>query len=275
MRHSFWIFLMAALAWSANDAIAAPPQIGAGLAQRRLTLEQAVELAIRANLDVAIERLNVDAADEAIRAASGSFDPVVRWQPSLGNFNTPVASVLQGSSGVLNQHSSGQILALRQKTGWNGLELDAEFSNNRVTSTDPFQSLSPFYSSQLSFTVTQPLMRGRQIDGERAQIRIRSKERDASTAQLEIKAIEVITRVKQVYWDLVAACRQSEVAAEAVDLAKVQREQIRRMIEAGALPAVELSAAEAEFQSRLDDLYRCAGAVADFRGRPRWSVARL
>ncbi len=264
MRYIFWIFFMAVLLGRAGAAIASPPQVEGAGTQRRLTLEQAVELAIRANLEVAIERLNVDTADAAVRAARGSFDPVLRWEPSFGNFNTPVASVLQGPGGLLSQHSSGQTLALQQKTGWNGLALDAEFGNSRVTSSNPFQSLSPFYSSQLSFTVTQPLLRGRRIDGERAEIRIRAKERDASTAQLEIRAIDVIARMKQVYWDLVAARRQSEVAAEAVHLAKVQLEQIRRMIAAGALPAVELAAAEAESQSRLDDLYRCAGAVTEF-----------
>ncbi len=108
MRHIFWIFLMAVSAWGTDDAIASPPQAGGGFIQRRLTLEQAVEMAIRANLDVEIERLNVDAAAAAVRAARGSYDPVFRWQPSFGDSNTPVPSVLQGSGGVLTRHSAGQ-----------------------------------------------------------------------------------------------------------------------------------------------------------------------
>ncbi len=274
MRHIVLFSLLAAAAFGADHAIIPPPRVGVGLTQRKLTLDQAVELAIRANLEVAIEKTNVDTAAQAIQGARGSFDPTFRWNPSYGNTNTPAASLLQGWNGVLTQHTAGQTFTWHQQTPWNGFTFDAEFSQNRVTSANPFVSLTPFYTSQLAFTFSQPLLRGRGSDAERASLKIRARQRDGAAAELEIRAIDVAARVEQAYWDLVAARRQAEVAAEAANLAQVQLERDRRMIAAGSLPPVELSAAEAERESRLDDLYRATGAITEVENNLKTLLAR-
>src|SRR6516164_9468136 len=172
MRAAILPFLLLPGLW-ASDAIAPAVRVGIGGVQRHLTLQQAVELAIAANLDVAIERTNVDSAAQALYGAKGSFDPTLRWLPSFGDLHTPAQSLLQGSNGVTTQHSAGQTFAFYQQTPWSGLTLDVQFDSSRVTSANPFVSLSPYYVPQLTFAVTQPLMRGREIDANRAQIAIR------------------------------------------------------------------------------------------------------
>jgi len=270
------IFLAAAMAAAqpATEAITAPHRLGAGATQLRLTLQQAVETAIRSNLDVAIERTNVDDASQAVRGAQGAFDPAMHWLSTAGDSNTPSASLLQGANGILSQHAAGQTLAWQQKTPWNGLTFSAEFDANRVTSANPFVSLAPFYTTQLAITVTQPLVRGRAIDADRALVVIRRKNRDASAAELEARAIEIASRVEQAYWDLVAARRRVDVDLDAANLAKTQLEQNRRMIAAGTLPQVELSASEAALQSRLDDLYRSTGDVTEVEDNLKTLLAR-
>ncbi len=57
-------------------------------------------------------------------------------------------------------------------------------------------------------------------------------------------------------------------------LAKVQLERDQRLIAAGSLPVVELSAAEAELQGRLDDLYRSTGAVTEVENSLKTLLAR-
>jgi len=257
-----------------HDTIAAPHRLGAGSTQRRLTLQQAVEIAIRSNLDVAIERANVDDAGQAIRGARGAFDPAMHWQSTAGDSNTPAPSVLQGADGILSQHNAGQTVSWQQKTPWNGLNFSAEFDASRITSANPFVSLTPFYTTQLAFTVTQPLVRGRAIDADRALIIIRRRNRDASAAELEARAIDVAAQVERSYWDLVAARRRVDVDLDAANLAKTQFEQNRRMIAAGSLPPVELSASEAELQARLDDLYRSTGDVTEVEDNLKSLLAR-
>jgi outer membrane protein TolC len=259
---------------SAPGNIVPPRRIGVGATQRRLTLDEAVTLAISANLDVAIERTNVDRAARETQSALGSFDPVVHFQPTFGDTNTPAVSALDGVNGVFTQHAAGQSLSYRQQTPWNGLTVDTSFDNNRVTSANPFVSLNPFYTTQLAFTVTQPLMRGRKIDAQRSLVTIRRRDREASAAVLEERALAVATEVEQQYWDLLAARRQVDVDAAAANLARIQLEQDRRMIAAGSLPQVELSAAEAELQRHMDALYRSTGNVTTVENALKTLLAR-
>jgi outer membrane protein TolC len=272
------LFLFTGAALFANDGapgnIVAPRRIGVGATQRRLTLDEAVTLAMSANLDVAIERTNVDSAARETQSALGSFDPVVHFQPTFGDTNTPAVSSLDGVNGVFTQHAAGQSLSYHQQTPWNGLTFDSSFDNNRVTSANPFVSLNPFYTTQLAFTVTQPLMRGRRIDAQRSLVTIRRRDHEASAAVLEERALAVATEVEQQYWDLVAARRQVDVDAEAANLARVQLEQDRRMIAAGSLPQVELSAAEAELQRHMDALYRSTGNVTAVENALKTLLAR-
>jgi hydrophobic/amphiphilic exporter-1 (mainly G- bacteria), HAE1 family len=247
----------------AERGVEAPRRVGITGGERRLTLQQAIEWAIRSNLDVAIERTNLESAEQAVEGARGVFDPDLRWQPLVGDSNTPTPSFLQGENGLVTQHNVGETFSWHEATPWNGLTLDASFGHNRTASADPYVALSPYYTSQLAFTVTQPLLRGRSIDAGRAQVIVRRKQRDASVAQLKAQAIDVAARVERAYWDLVAARRRVEVDTEAADLARVQLDQDRRMIAAGTLAPVELSAAEAELQARMDTLYQSSGAVTE------------
>jgi len=257
------LLLLTAAVASAADGVTPPRRLGAGPSERRLTLRQAVGMAIRSNLDVAIERTNLDTADQAIGAARGGFDPVMHWQSLAADSNTPSPSMLQGPDGILTTHAAGQTLAWHQKTPWNGLTVDAGVDANRTTSANPYVSLSPFYTTQLAVTVTQPLLRGRTMDAERALVKIRRHGRAASAAELEARAMDVAARIEQAYWDLVAARRRVDVDLEAASLAKTQLDRNRRMIAAGTLAPVELPASEAELESRLDDLYRSTGQVTE------------
>jgi outer membrane protein TolC len=249
-----------------------------------LTLNQAIELAMRSNLDIAIERTNVDSATQAIQSARGAFDPVLEWKPGIDNTNSPTPSLIDSTTGVVTQHSAGQTFALHESSPWSGLTFDASFDENRLTLASPFVALNPFYVSQLTFAITEPLVRGRGTDAARALVTIRSRQRDVSAAELEARAIDVAARTAAAYWDLITLRRQAEVNAEAVDLARTQLERDRRRIAAGSLATVELSAAEAELEKRLDDWYRTSGAIteqenalktllAHDRGDPLWAAA--
>ena len=105
------------------------------------------------------------------------------------------------------------------------------------------------------FSYIQPLLRNRRFDNERATIQIRRKQVNLSETEFTLKAIDVVLRVEQAYWDLVAVREDAEVKREAVDLARKQFDLSKRQIEAGTLAAVELSGAEAEFERRRDTYY--------------------
>jgi hydrophobic/amphiphilic exporter-1 (mainly G- bacteria), HAE1 family len=272
------VFLLATgvLAAQAPRAIpdpAAPARVGVGITQRQLSLRDAIEMALENNLEIEIQKTTRDTAEQSVQAARGFFDPAFRWQPLLSTTNTPTGSVLQGASGKLTDRGFVNNFYLRQKFQKFGTSANLDFENARQTTTNPFTSFSPLISSRLAIGFTQPLLRGRLIDRDRAELRIRQKRVDASAVDIELRVIDVITRVQQAYWDVVAARQDVAVKEDNVKWAREQLAINQRLIDAGTLAPVELSAAEAELQRRLDTWYSAIGALTDVENNLKTLIA--
>jgi HAE1 family hydrophobic/amphiphilic exporter-1 len=234
---------------------AAPARVGVSITQRNLSLSDAIELALSNNLDLDIERTNRDTAAQSVQAARGFFDPAFRWTPLLDRRATPVGNVFQGAGGKLLDKGWSNNFSFRQKLPQYGTSGHIDFSNLRQTTTNPFTNFNPTLSSQLLVGISQPLLRGLRIDPQRAELRIRQKRVDLSAVDLETRTIDVIARVEQAYYDLVAAREAVRVTQDSAAWGKEQLSLNQRLVKAGTLAPVEIAAAEAEYQRRLDTWY--------------------
>ena len=258
MNRIFTAALVAAITLQAQTA-----RVGVGVVEHKLTLSDAVVMALKNNLEVSIEKTNTSDAEQAVRLAKGAFDPTFRWQPSVENRNTPSSSSLQGVNGKLAERFFVQNFAFHQATPWMGASFDASFNNNRTSSNNAFSSLNPYITSQLNFTFTMPLLRNRATDRQRSEILIRNKQVGVTETGFELKVIDVVARVEQAYWDLVGARQDATVEGDAVELATKQLEQNQRMIDSGALAPVELSASQAELERRRDTYLASVGTLTE------------
>ena len=238
-------------------------RVGVGSTETKLTLRDAVQMAMQNNLDIEIERTNDAVALQAIRGALGAFDPTFRWQPRYDHRNQPTPSPLQGVNGVLADRVNTQNFALQGRTPWWGSTAGISFDNARQRTNNPFASLNPYTSSQLTLSFVQPLLRGRLLDRERNEIRVRRKQVNITESEFQIRLIDVVTRVEQSYWDLVAARQDVEVTSQAVALAREQYARNQRMIESGTLAPVEISASKAELERRLDFNFASIGLLTE------------
>jgi HAE1 family hydrophobic/amphiphilic exporter-1 len=252
---------------------AAPARVGVSITQRNLTLSEAVEMALANNLDIEIERTNRDTAQQSVQAARGFFDPAFRWTPLFDRRATPVANVFQGAGGKLLDNGFSNNLSLRQRLPNWGTLGHFDFNNLRSTTTNPFTNFNPTLTTQMLVGVTQPLLRGFRIDPQRAEIRIRQKRVDLSSVDLETRTIDVISRVEQAYYDLVAAREAISVAEDAAAWGREQLALNQRLVNAGTLAPVEIAAAEAEYQRRLDTFYASLGALTEVENNLKSLIA--
>ncbi len=260
MRLGLSLTLICALAAPAQTQI---QRVGVSAVERKLSLRDALAMGLKSNLEIEIERSNTAAAVQSFRAAQGYFDPNIRWLPSLDSRATPTASVLQGAGGKLSEHQHSQNFYFRDKLPWAGTSLGMDFENGRQSTSNSFVSLTPYKTSRLTLSLTQPLVRNRKLDRERAEIRIRSKQINISETDFELRVIDVLTRVETAYWDLESAREDAQVKKDAVEWAREQLARNRRMIASGMLARVELAASEAELERRLDTWYASVGTITD------------
>jgi HAE1 family hydrophobic/amphiphilic exporter-1 len=256
------LLLILALAATVAVAQTGPaPRVGVGFAERRLTIDAAVRMALANNLEIELERANVVNTLAALKGARGMFDPLVRLGQGLETRNTPMPNPLMAPNGVLMERFATANVSLLQRTAFHGLSTFAEFDNLRQTTNNPFIGVNPFLQSRLTLGFTLPLARNREIDPARAELLVRARQADQSSIDLELKVADVVTRTQNAYWDLRAALEDAGVAEDGVNLAREQLDRTRRQIESGTLAAVELAASEAELQRRIDGHMAAAGAI--------------
>jgi HAE1 family hydrophobic/amphiphilic exporter-1 len=219
---------------------------------RPIALKEAIELALKNNLEVEITRNATSTAQAAFKAAQGAFDPVFRLSPGYENRRTPTASLLLSPTGTVEETVAGVNSSYVQRLPWNGTQFSAGFDNSRNTTNNPFTGLTPFYTSRFAATLAQPLLRGRETDDARTELIVRKRQAGIADLDLEQRIVDIVSRVQAGYWDLLSAQRDVIVKRDSVDYAQKQLEMNLRMIESGTLAAVERAASEAELERRKD-----------------------
>lgn len=256
MKKAFLFFALVVCLGAQN-----PPRVGVSAVQTKLSLAEAVQMALKANLEIEIEKTNQSTAAEAVRGARGYLDPVLQFQPSYENRNTPTSSTLASSTGKITESFAAQNFLFRMRLPWQGATVRAEFDNMRQTTNNPFVSLNPFLTPRTVVGVTLPLWRDRLVDRDRNELIVRRKQIGISDTDFELRVIDVISRVEQAYYDLVGAREDVTVGAEAVRLGQEQLDRTKRQIDSGTVAPVELAAAEAELERRKDTYFSLLGAV--------------
>jgi HAE1 family hydrophobic/amphiphilic exporter-1 len=222
-----------------------------------LTLRDAMSMALENNRDIEVERLNVRMNEFDARAAQGFYDPSLSTTLYYDRSLIPATSIF--ASGKTDNVIGAATFT--QRTPWQGSSVTGVFNNNRATTDNPFVSLNPQYTTNLSFTFTQPILRNRAIDSGRRQIKIAKKRLDISDSQFRQRAIEIISQVQRAYWDLVFARRDQEIKRESVDLAETQLEHNERMVDAGTLAKSDIISARVEVERRKDEAEAAVEAI--------------
>ena len=222
-----------------------------------LTLRDAMTTALENNRDIEVERLNVQMNEFDLRGAQGFYDPNLATTLYYDHRAIPATSIF--ASGKTDNVIGSATFT--QRTPWQGSSVTGLFDNNRATTDNPFVSLNPQYTTNLSFTFTQPILRNRTIDSGRRQIRIAKKRLDISDSQFRQRAIDIIAQVQRAYWDLVFARRDQEIKQESVDLADTQLEHNERLVEAGTLAKSDIISARVELERRKDEAEAAVDAI--------------
>ena len=215
--------------------------------QRPLTLREALAMALENNKDIEVARHNVKIAEFDLTGARGAYDPRIASTSYYERITSPISSFLSGGtdgSTTISDYTGN--VRLEGQTPKFGGNYRFDFSSIRQTTNNQFVPLSPQYPTALSFSYTQPLLRGLRFDNNRRLIEIAKKNLSLTDAQFRQRAIETITGVQRAYWDLVFALRNLQVQKDALRDSRAQLEHNKRLVNEGALAPIDIVAAEAQ-----------------------------
>jgi HAE1 family hydrophobic/amphiphilic exporter-1 len=221
-----------------------------------MTLQDAITLALQKSLDIEISRQSVQISQYSLFGAHGVYD--VSSSATIGYRSTvsPTSNVFVGgsTSGSVSNKSFTYNFSSTQEVERTGGRWSAFFNNSRATTSSTTEQFVTRYSPSLTFNYTQPLLRDLSFDDARRSIQLAKKRLDLSDAAFRQRVIEIISSVQSRYWDLVFAIRNEQIARDSVELARVQLENNRKMVEAGTEAPIELRSTEAALESRKADV---------------------
>jgi outer membrane protein TolC len=218
----------------------------------RLTVDDAVKMALDHNIDLAAERLDPQIGDARVAAATGAFRPAFTTGVQRNNQLQPPASFLIPSP-TRNDAMTSRV-GLDQKLPWLGTSYSLSWSTAHTNSNSFLTSYNPILESGLSVNVSQPLIRDMAIDVARQQLAANRVDRDIAGTRLRETLVHTVANVKSAYWNLVSAIANVEARQAALDLARELVRVNRAKVDVGQSPPLDLVAAEAEVAADREQL---------------------
>src|SRR5437868_7085508 len=232
-------------------------RIGVDLSQSvPLAMRDAIALALQNNLDIEQYREGVQIATFNLQALRGIYDILSTSDVNYRSQTIPVASQFAGGGSAFSvtQRTLTANFITNQYFERTGGFWQAEFDNNRTTTSSTAQLLTTQYNPTLTFSFTQPLMRNFKTDINRRNIQIAKRSLDLSDSQFRQRVIEIINSVQRAYWDLVFAIKNEKIARDTVEVTRVQLENNRKQVEAGTVAPIDLRSTEAALEARKGDV---------------------
>ncbi len=217
-----------------------------------LNLQAAYELAMSRNLDLQVGRYSIAAANASIHTASGLFDPNFTLGVNGDWTRSPSTTILEGSLIPESRNTTFGI-------GFDGLlpsgtRWDAQFGTRRMETNSTFFFINPSWNSDLSLSITQPLLRGFGTLVNRTGIVVARNSREQTAEAFEVLVINTLSQVESAYWDLVAARRAVLVAEQSLSLAERLLSETNERVEVGTSAPIDLVQSEAGVATRLQAL---------------------
>jgi outer membrane protein TolC len=241
-----------------------------------LGIKDAIEQALENNLDIEVERYNPDIQDANVMSAQGEFDPNLRLEYLHEEDESPqtTSEGLASNAGTTETERKNFTLAVDGKLT-PGTEYSVSFDSRRsqFTQRDTFIGPGPLdfddvthpaeYNLDLTFTLTQPLLKdfGREVGT--SEIRITRGRKDMSVEDFRTRVIDVIAGAQSAYWDLAAAIRNLQVTERSLATAEDLLKENRIRLEVGAMAPLEVLQAETGVAQREEEVILARRFVKD------------
>ena len=186
-----------------------------------LSLQSAIEAAVKNNLDVQTARLSQSINQADLDRADAAFDWVVGAGAGFRRVDQPSVGILFPGSGgtttvipsVTNQRNWNFGASIGKATTSGGqFQVSAE-STRLDNLIDGVYTPDPAWSTAVNLGFTQPLLRGFGSDVALSQVRLAQNNDRLAIEELRARLLDVVAQTQQAYWQLVSA-RARLVSAE-------------------------------------------------------------
>jgi outer membrane protein TolC len=181
------------------------------------------------------------------------LDPTIIGSSSWNHTSDPQNSTFLPNLLSLNANTTVGSLGI-QKGFISGGTVSLTWNTTYQKINDPLYLYNPATYSNISLTVTQPLLQGFGFAVNGRYIRIARNNRNVSQDVFKQQVISTVYGVIRLYWDLVSLIEDVRVREEAVSSADRLLADTRQSLSQGTAASIDVSRAQAEVFRRQRDL---------------------
>ncbi len=222
-----------------------------------LTLEECVARALNKNFDLQLQQFSTDNARDQLLIADATYDPVLFSTAALAGRKdgtvTPSTSVQQQSA----------VLGVSQRLV-SGADVTVQTALDRRRESASLAPLfNPIYTSDLSLSVTQPLLQGFGVTINRAAIE--RARLGIERARLDYKSVvlAVIRDVERAYYTLAFAREQLAVRKFSLEVAETLFKENQARLNTGVATNLDVLQSEVGVANARRDLILAQQTVSD------------
>lgn len=218
-----------------------------GFERKAVTIEEVRQWTLENNLDLKVVLVDPAIAQQTQNVEEAKFEWLLFNNTRYADLDQPTASQLEGSQLKNLDIDTGVQIPLRE-----GGTITVNLPLNRTETNNSFSTLNPSYESDLTFSISQPLLRNAGRRFTMHSIRIAALDNQIVQARTNLEVIRQLADVDRAYWRLYAAKRILEVRQKQYELADAQLKRAKRRVDAGVSPEVEVIRSESGVAQQLE-----------------------
>jgi outer membrane protein TolC len=226
-----------------------------------ISLDECIARALKDNLGVAISVLGPEMSAEALSQAHEQYIPTLSLSFQNQKRENAAYSYLDSpGSSTVNKTQNFNFLTASQALPTGG-SLNLNFTGYRTTTNQRGITIDPRYSTTMSFSLSQPLLRNFGLKVNRRQILVARNNLGISEEGLKSTLMNTVYSVESAYWNLVYSIENLDVRQQSLKLAQDLLEKNQRSVEVGTLAPMEVLSAQAEVATREADLIQAEAQI--------------
>ena len=235
----------------------------------RLSVDEAVRMALENNLGIQAERLAPQITTLAVAQARAAYAPVLFSNFQTRNSTQPPSSFITGGSTILTNESFSQNGGLQQNVPWGGGQYSFSLDGAKVTTSAIDSRYNPQLSSNLSARFVQPLLRNFKTDALRQQIETSRNNQVIADIGVREQVTATSQAVRNAYFDLIGAIEGHKVSLQSLQLAQESLKNNETKVEVGTLAPIDIIEAEAEVASNEEAVINAEARIKTVEDRLR------
>jgi outer membrane protein TolC len=230
------------------------PQTDAGTVN--LTLQDAIQTALKNNLQVSIAEQNRNLAKGQLLTAEGAYD----WSLTGNVKDAKIQSSSFPGAPTSSTFQRSLALGVTKPFVWGGafsLQYDPSYY-----SSSAFATTAP-YSGTVSATYSQNLLSGFGTTASSANLIVARNGSKAADYQFKQSVIQLVATIETDYWNVVYTRENLQNIQEALKLAQKQLDENKIRVQVGTLAPIEVTQAEAQVAQQEQNIITAEAAHAN------------